>query len=72
MRTCCTKREIRQLRCQIKRMNDKLWNMYDLMLHKYGEEIESLNVEFLSKAISALGTLHYSLLCTEQYIEDNR
>lgn len=68
MRTGYTKAEIRELRCQIKHMNDKLWHMYDLLLHKYGEDNESLNLEFLSKAISALGTLHYSLLCTEHDI----
>lgn len=56
--------DIRSLRSEVRRVNEKLWSLYDSMVAD-GESLESLNIEFLSKAISALGTLHYSLMCQE-------
>lgn len=52
------------LRAEFLKASDCLWQMRDLMRCKFGFDGKSLEVEYLDKALGALGTCAYAVLCT--------
>lgn len=57
---------LQEARSELLDVQERLWCLRDILLYKLHLGNESLEIEFLDRALSALGSSAYAVLCTIQ------